>query len=119
MRELFRLMATLVIWVLFATIVGVTLTSSEGALARMRGGEVIIIVAILAIAASVITENIWKFANREQDQAARVAVGKTKRAGQDRVRRLIESLDDEEIYDLESLLLAREESPESRRPPKT
>jgi hypothetical protein len=110
MRELIRLIATLTIWIVFATVMGVALTSSTGPLNNANGGEITGIVAIMAAAATICTVAIWVGARRDeirQRNTAHIARGKIKRVERDRVGRLIETLDDDEIYDLEALLLAR------------
>jgi hypothetical protein len=117
MRELIRLIATLTIWIVFATVMGVTLSSPTGPLNNANGGEITGIVAIMAAAATISTVVIWYGAKREESRessAAHIARGKIKRIERDRVGRLIESLDDNEIYDLEALLLARHEESAQR-----
>jgi hypothetical protein len=112
MRELIRLIATLTIWVVFASVMGVALTSATGPLNNANGGEITGIVAIMAAAATISTVAIWIGAKREESResnTAHIARGKIKRVERDRVGRLIESLDDDEIYDLEALLLSRHE----------
>lgn len=110
MRELVRLITTLTIWVVFASVMGVALTSSSGPLNNANGGEITGVVAIMAFAATVSTVAVWVSGKRyetPESDAAHIARGKIKRLEHDRVGRLIESLNDDEIYDLEALLLAR------------
>jgi hypothetical protein len=121
MRDMMRLIATLTIWIVFATVVGVALSSATGPLNNANGGELTGIIAIMAAAATISTIAVWT--TGRQDSASRsreipVARGKKiKRVERDRVSRLIDSLDDDEIYDLEALLLSRhEESGTQERP---
>lgn len=113
MSERARLAATLAIWIAFAIITASTLTSPTGAIAQASGVELFGIVLTMAIAAMVSTVAVWAVGWRataaDQDTAS-AARSKPKRVGRDRVERLIEDLDDDEIYDLEALLLARDQS---------
>lgn len=111
MREMMRLIATLTIWVVFATVMGVTMTNATGPIANANGGEITGIVALMAAAATISTVAIWYGTNRPEtrDSSVNVARGKIKRVERDRVGRLIDTLDEDEIYDLEALLLARRE----------
>jgi hypothetical protein len=111
MREMMRLIATLMIWVVFATVMGVAMTSSTGSIANAEGGQIITIVAVMAAAATISTVAIWYGTNRPEtrDSSVNVARGKIKRVERDRVERLIDTLNEDEIYDLEALLLARRE----------
>ena len=76
MREMIRLAATLVIWAVYATVTGVTLTNSTGAASRMDGGQVIALVAILTFAATISTRAIW---TNHEASSTHVAQSKTKR----------------------------------------
>jgi hypothetical protein len=111
MREMMRLIATLTIWVVFATVMGVTMTNATGPIAKANGGEIIGIVALMAAAATISTVVIWYGTNRPEtrDSSVNVARSKIKRVERDRVERLIDTLNEDEIYDLEALLLARRE----------
>jgi hypothetical protein len=120
MRDMMRLIATLTIWVVFAAVMGVALSSPTGPLNNANGGEITGIVAIMAAAATISTIAVWAAArhdNVSQSRSIPVARGKPKRVEQDRVERLIESLDDDEIYDLEALLLSRREDSGARERP--
>jgi hypothetical protein len=112
MRDIVRLVSTLTIWVVFATVMGVTLSSPTGPLNNADGGQITGIVAIMAAAATISTIAVWTAARQDSAPSSRaipVARGKAKRVERDRVERLIDSLDDDEIYDLEALLLSRRE----------
>ena len=117
MKESTRLIATLIIWIALAAVVGPILTSSTGAITRANDGTLFGIVAVMAIAAVISTLAIWIGGTRasadHQQEETHFARGKNKRLrkdrlGHDRIARLIETLDDEDIYDLEALLLARD-----------
>ena len=121
MRDMMRLIATLTIWVVFATVMGVALSSPTGPLNNADGGQITGIVAIMAAAATISTIAVWTAARQDstaRNRAIPVARGKKiKRVERDRVERLIESLDDDEIYDLEALLLSRHEDSGARERP--
>lgn len=118
MRDFFRLITTVIIWGAFVPVVGVILSSpAGGAIERMNGGEIIALVAILTAGAVAMTYAVWhsgfqrgQFGDYQRAQSSEPANrSKTKRSPQDRVERLVDALDDDEIYELESLLLAREQ----------
>jgi hypothetical protein len=120
MRDMVRLIATLTIWVVFASVMGVALSTPTGPLNNANGGELTGIIAIMAAAATISTIAVWAAARQDSASRSReipVARGKIKRVERDRVSRLVDSLDDDEIYDLEALLLSRhEESGTQERP---
>lgn len=120
MRESTRLGATLIIWVIFAIVMSVTLTSVTGPISRAGDNAIFGIVALMAGMAAISTIAIWLGGGRSMashQDATHLARGKRKRAGRDRIERLIEALDDEDIYDLEELLLAREDEPGAQHHP--
>jgi len=116
MRDMMRMIATTIIWGAFISVVGVTLTMVTGPVSRMNGGEILGLTAVLMLGAVAMTYAIWHNGFQRgqfddyRDHYAREA--KLKRgprgANQDRVARLIDTLDDEDIYELEALLLDRE-----------
>jgi hypothetical protein len=117
MRDFWRLAATVMIWGFLTMVMVFTITSSTGPIANADGGQVTAIITVLAIAASIGTAAIWTGGRGEERRAdtTNIARGKNKRTGRDRIERLIQSLDEDEIYDLESLLLAREEDSAHRQ----
>lgn len=68
-------------------------------------------IMLLILVAGYSTSRVWGGAARERTsiQSAGAQTGKAKRVDRRRFERLIERLDDDEIVELESLLLAREE----------
>lgn len=95
MREWVRLFATGLIWGMLAVI----LTTGG----RFTG-EMVPLAFILGIAATISTAAIWNSgggSQRTEDEIAR----KAKR--NDRVSRLVDKLDEDEVYQLEELLAAR------------
>lgn len=112
MREMMRLIATIIIWSAFITVAGVSLSAVTGPVANMNGGEIIGLMAVLMTGAIAMTYAVWHsgFQRAEDTQSARERLSKPKRAGRTRVERLIEDLEDEEIYRLEELLLGRDQS---------
>jgi flagellar motor component MotA len=113
MRDNTRLLATLIIWGGFTIIIGIIgglLATSDTTIDL--GGAIIVLIILLSLMALVGTsmQAVWSAqpGRADEDESARLA--KAKRTGSRRVERLIESLDDDEIYDLETLLLSREDS---------
>jgi len=112
-----RIVATLLVWVMFTVIVISLLTSVTGAITNASGSEVFGIVVAIAAAAAISTAAIWAAGahNEDDDESMARLLAKVKRRRPRRAEELLESLDDEEIYDLEALLLSR--SRETRQPP--
>lgn len=111
MRDIVRIMATTIIWGVFLAVVGVSLTGVTGPISQMNGGEVVALITVLMAGAVAMTYAIWHsgfHSGQGDDYAGRLA--KSKRARPDRISRLIDDLEDEEIYELEALLLDRERS---------
>ena len=117
MRESTRLAATLIIWIAYAAVIGSTLTSATGAIRNANGATIFGIVAVLSVAAVISTLAIWvggaRASGAHNQTETHLARGKNKRLrqerlGQDRIARLTDAMDDEDIYDLEALLLARD-----------
>lgn len=103
-----RMIATAVIWIATIAAVITLLTSPTGAIAEADGATAFGIVLVLAIAAALSTLPIWLSAREPRPQARAIPVAKAKRHQQDRIERLVEALDDDDIYELEALLLARD-----------
>lgn len=102
-----RAAATIAIWMIFAVLLGSLLTSSTGAIANASGGNVLAVVIVLSIAAAGSTIAIWE-SGKESTSESRIP-SKAKRTRRQRIERLMDSLEDDEIYELQSLLLARED----------
>jgi len=113
MRDSVRLMATLIIWLAFTITLAVILTTPTGAVANADGPTVFGIVLVLALVALMSTVSVW-VASRDKG-ADLQSRAKAKRSGGSRVEQLVEALDDDEIYDLEALLLARDQQAHDRR----
>ncbi|NDJ79375.1 MAG: hypothetical protein GYB65_24255 [Chloroflexi bacterium] len=108
-----RVLTTIVIWSAFAFMTVMALTMPTGAVANADGDTILSITAILAAAASISTTAIWVSGREERPSGRAQSFAKAKRRDRNRAERLIEKLDDDDIYDLEALLLARED--EARR----
>lgn len=119
MKDSTRLAATLIIWIAFSAVAGSTLTSATGPIQNADGNTLFGIVALLAASAMISTISIWlggwRASVSQQQESRQREHSKQKRAGQSRIARLIEELDDEEIYDLEALLLARDHASQETR----
>lgn len=112
MRDSTRLLGTLIIWIGFAATVSVVFTTATGPMSHASEASLIVITGIFALMAMISTLAVW-FGGGQVGSAAYRDAGahrKTKRRGSERIRHLIESLDDDEIYDLEAHLLARDHS---------
>jgi 4-hydroxybenzoate polyprenyltransferase len=119
MRDNTRLLATLVIWSAFTIIMGIiaAVVATGDELDWVGAVFLLIILLTLMVIVGTSTQAIWgaKQDDSADDEERRLA--KAKRIGSRRVERLIEQLDDDEIYDLEALLLAREDGTTRRRQP--
>lgn len=106
-----RILATAIIWIAITIILATSLTSAVGPMSNVNSGAVFGITLVLAITAGISTLAIWMSGehNQKQDEA----YSKTKRTHPNRVRRLVESLSDDEIYELESMLL-NQQQPDDR-----
>ena len=113
MHDLSRVGATCGIWGAMTAIIIAMLTSAAGPIASADGSVLFGIVFVLAIAATITTLALWTLGNRTAP-VQRTRMAKSKRSRQDRMARLVESLDDEDIYDLEALLLATREDEEAQ-----
>ena len=122
MRDLMRLIATTIIWGVLMAVTGVMLTvnSDTGPISRMNGGEIVAMLAILMTGAVAMTYAMWHsgfqrgqlgdYSSKSQHRDEQI--NKQKRQQQGRIERLIAELDDDDIYELEARLLAREEEEE-------
>ncbi len=103
MREWVRLFATGLIWGMLAIIL------------TMGGrftGEMVPLAFILGAGATISTVAIWASGNVSQQTAAEIA-RKAKR--NDRVSRLVDKLNEDEVYQLEELLAARRDEDYAER----
>ena len=115
MRDLYRLIATIVIWVMFTGITIAMLTSSTGVFER-NTGDLVPVMAILAAAATLSTISVWagpEMLARTPHTSAD-SLTKRKREQRERMSRLVQDLNDDDVYELEALLLAREDAAEQR-----
>jgi uncharacterized membrane protein YhiD involved in acid resistance len=111
MRDNSRFAATLVIWIGFTIITSTIGTSAVGPFAHDSSVAVFGVILVLALTAMISTLAVWLGrSDSGQEESSRVA--KAKRQSRDRIERLVESLDDDDVYELEALLLAREEKTE-------
>lgn len=100
-----RVLPTIVIWLAVAGMMSflVGILAVTDAEVEWWGALMLLFLFISGIeAATKSTKAIWK-ADSIQGTAA-----KAKRVQQNRITRLVDSLDDDDIYELEALLLARE-----------
>jgi hypothetical protein len=105
MKDSTRIWATIAIWIIFASLAAIILTSTTGVIANSGPDTVGVIMFGLAAAVAVTSVSIWFGGQRQSEDV----LSKAKRVHHTRVDRLIESLDDDEIYELEARLLAARE----------
>jgi hypothetical protein len=111
MRDNGRFVATLVIWIGFTIMTATIGTSGTGPFANDSGAAVFGVILVLALTAMISTLAVWLGRGSSvQEESSRVA--KAKRQSRDRIEHLVESLDDDDVYELEALLLAREDKTE-------
>jgi hypothetical protein len=108
-----RLIATIAIWLGFVTIMIAMLDMTSTRFQSGMDFSVIAITLILSGTVALSTFGIWIGARTPSEASA--ALAKSKRVHRTRVDRLIETLDDDEIYELEARLLAREQDQRRER----
>jgi hypothetical protein len=100
---------TMVIWVAL-TVISVLFMTMHGTDALGSAIFIILMTGMGIGGTAVVWENIAKFRHQEPQPTQRRASRKDKRrTSSERIERLIEVLDDDEIIELETLLLARED----------
>lgn len=121
MNDNTRMVTTAIIWGAFTLIIGIlvaalALTNAE--LDWIGLGALLIVLIGLMVTVANSTMAIWQFQPKTEstadEQVAAERRAKAKRNHLNRVERLIEELDDDEIYDLEALLLARGNQPDQQ-----
>ncbi len=109
MNEKYRFLSTLAIWLAFATIM-VTMFISLAASALFIDELTMIILGVfvltLTLMAGISTAQVWRGARAAEDAQA---AEKAKRAAPSQIERLIDQLDEDEIVELETLLMARQD----------
>lgn len=110
MNQAGRAFVTLVIWIGVFSVLGTTFTSVTGPIANMGSSSLLGFAAILIIGAGISTVAIWKDSSAHAEDTR---ASKLKRAQPSRVQKLISELDDDEVYELETLLLARDDQQQS------
>ncbi|MBN1963036.1 MAG: hypothetical protein JW910_00215 [Anaerolineae bacterium] len=115
MRDRDRLWATVVIWsavtvIILGIVAAITLTGPDVAAAGLLISAVVVVMLFLLGAAGFSTGRVWGSASQgQQEQGRAVEARKEKRAVTNRVARLVDDLDDDELIELETLLMARDE----------
>lgn len=108
MDETSRMVSTVFVWIALAVSVGLFFGIAPAEMAAAGT----IIIAILALVAWASTRAIWQGARSDAEPIQDAE--KTKRSNRERIGRLVEALDEDEIVELETLLLAREDGPPRR-----
>jgi hypothetical protein len=106
-----RFLATAAIWAGTTTII-VTLFAMQSAQSLRPFSEPMLFALVVVIIAGAVsaTRAVWQAVREIAAQEKAASTAKAKRSHRNRIERLIESLDDEDIYDLETLLQNREQS---------
>lgn len=109
MRDRDRLWITMAIWVIFGAIIVLFFGIALGPASKPLGQDTFFaIVAALAAAATLSTAAVWgRLGNPGEGNRQAQDSGKLKRADPARIARLIESLNEDEMVELETLLLTR------------
>jgi len=110
MQDDTRMITTAIIWIAFTIIMGIiaaALIFTNAELDTIGIGALLAIVIGLMVTVANSTMAIWEF-KPEEEKAEDTRRAKSKNIERSRVERLIAELDDDEIYDLEALLLARD-----------
>ncbi len=118
MKDDVRMVTTVVIWIAFTIIMGLIMAALVISRPEMNPPEIgalLIIVIGLMMTVSESTKSIWSARSNDTEDKETARLAKSKRAGRSRIERLIAELDDEDIYDLEALLLARDADGEISR----
>lgn len=110
MHDRDRLWITLAIWVIFGAIIVLFFGIALGPASKPLGQDTFFaVVAALAAAATLSTAAVWgRLGNASGGGRETQDSGKLKRADPARVARLIESLDEDELTELETLLKIQE-----------
>jgi hypothetical protein len=102
-----QILVTIVIWCVFLTLSIITMAATTGPISHLSGTGMFGMLLMLSVMALLGTEIVWSTNRQENTQQQTLShLAKSKRIERNRVERLIESLDDDEIYQLEELLLA-------------
>jgi hypothetical protein len=112
MEDKGRVIATLIIWLSFTLMFGmiaIALVLSQAEINTLGAIFLFSLITMLAMLVNESTGHIWKSRDRAR------SVDKAKRDQENRVQRLVQSLDDQEIYELEALLLSRDQDGELPR----
>jgi hypothetical protein len=104
-----RLQATIVIWTAFTVVMSLLVLIGSDAASTIGGAVMLFTLAMtLIVGVTLSTTAIWKAGSESRSSDSIASSNKSKRDYR-RVDRLIADLDEDEIYELESRLMAREE----------
>ncbi|MBN1680245.1 MAG: hypothetical protein JW966_08125 [Anaerolineae bacterium] len=109
MNSLARLGATMTIWIAFAAVTATLIQERTGyGGSRISEATLLLVTALIAYAAVKGTQAVWQQESEPIRRQLPLNMAKAKHGNHDRVARLVEALEEDELYDLEALLLARE-----------
>ena len=108
MKDMARVIATTFIWGAFAGMMIAILVSSTGPMVHASGFTVMMVTGMLTAAASVGTYAVWNSGQAPDGSGYGATVNKAKRIRPTRMSDLIQTLNDDEVYELEELLLSHE-----------
>jgi hypothetical protein len=111
MRDSMRLAATLIIWIALAAVMGILagVAVAMGDQVDYVGAGMLFLLAVtLLVAVTTSTQAIWTSERTDPEHNATAKAKRALRNGRSRIERLVEVLDDDEIYELEALLLGQQ-----------
>ena len=101
-----RLWATAIIWgALMVVLITFLLVGRLGNAPGVDGAVIFFVMAALTIAGSFATDKVW----RRREEVSEQEAMKAKRSNRERIERLVETMDEDESVELETLLMARED----------
>ena len=112
-----RLLATLIIWAACTIIVSIILALLTTAANVEWWVGVLSFITVLSLIVIVgeSTQTIWKYGRPD---SAPISRAKAKRVTRERIERLVQTLDDDEVYELEEMLLTHGQDEVARNRPR-
>lgn len=117
MDDKYRFLTTAVIWVMVSVIllgVLVAVAAPGSSIPISESGGLGLFAFVLIIIAGISTDTIWRAGHRaqQQEQVTSEPAAKVKRVDSALLARLVDELSQDEVVELETLLLARDDLPE-------
>jgi len=102
-----RVLATLIIWAFVTLNMGILVSYMVMMRITSIGVFLAVVFAVLA-AAAITTTTVWENGRGSSEKGPRIGKAKRPYEQRQRVERLIQSLEDDEVYELEAMLLDRD-----------